>query len=105
MVEQTDGLYADAQGGTVGHAINVLGDVATAVEQFPAFDIKYKEADIKVHYADPIVKVKINENGIIESGTWCYTSEIYIRSLKINSIMIEKADAEIVYDITVGGGF
>lgn len=105
MVEQTDGLYGDAQGGTVGHAINVLGNVATAVEQFPAFDIKFEEADIKVHYVNPIVKVKINKDGVIEKGTWSYTSEIYIRHLQINSIMIDKADAEIEYVITVGGGF
>lgn len=105
MVEQTDGIYGDAQGGTVGHAINVLGNVATAAEQFPDFDIKFEEADIKVHYADPIVKVRINENGIIEKGTWSYTSEVYIRHLQINSITVDKAEAEIDYVITVGGGF
>ena len=105
MVEQTDGLYGDAQEGTVGHAINVLGNVASAVEQFPDFDIKYKEADIKVHYAQPTVKVKINDKGIIEKGTWRYVSEIYIRHLEISGIMIDKADAEIEYVIVVGGGF
>lgn len=105
MVEQTDGLYGDAQGGTVGHAINVLGNVATAVEQFPAFDIKFEDADIKVHYAKPTVKVKINEKGIIEKGTWSYTSEIYIRDLVITPVTIEKADAEIEYVIVTGGGF
>ncbi len=105
MVEQTDGLYGDAQEGTVGHAINVLGNVATAVEQFPAFDIKFEEADIKVHYANPTVKVKINDKGVIENGTWGYNSEIYIRNLKIDRIMIDKADAEIEYIIVTGGGF
>lgn len=105
MVEQTDGIYGDVQGGTVGHAINVLGNVATAVEQFPDFDIKYEDADIKVHYADPIVKVRINEDGIIEKGTWSYTAEVYIAHLQINSIMIDKAEAEIDYVIVVGGGF
>ena len=105
MVEQTDGLYGDAQEGTVGHAINVLGNVADAVEQFPDFDIKYKEADIKVHYAQPTVKVKINEKGKIEKGTWRYVSEIYIRHLEVSGIMIDKADAEIEYVIVVGGGF
>lgn len=105
MVEQTDGLYGDAQEGTVGHAINVLGNVADAVEQFPDFDIKYKEADIKVHYAKPTVKVKINEKGKIEKGTWRYVSEILIKHLDISGIMIDKADAEIEYVIVVGGGF
>ena len=105
MVEQTDGMYGDAQGGTVGHAINVLGNIATAVEQFPQFDIKYKEADIKVHYAEPTVKVKINEKGIIEKGIWSYNSVIAIRHLEISGIMINKADAEIKYVIITGGGF
>lgn len=105
MVEQTDGIYGDYQGGSVGHAINVLGNVATAVEQFPAFDIKFEEADIKIHYTKPTVKVKINKDGIIEKGTWSYDSLIYMRNLKIDSIMINKADAEIIYTITTGGGF
>lgn len=105
MVEQTDGLYGDPQEGTVGHAINVLGNVATAVEQFPDFDIKYEEADIKIHYADPIVKVRINENGIIEKGTWSYMTEIDIKHLQIESVMVDKAYAEIEYVIVVGGGF
>ena len=105
MVEQTDGLYGDPQEGTVGHAINVLGNVATAVEQFPQFDIKYKEADIKIHYADPIVKVRINEKGMIEKGTWSYLSQIDIKHLAIGSVMVDKAYAEIEYVIVVGGGF
>lgn len=105
MNEQTDGLYGDAQEGSVGHAINVLGNVASAVEQFPDFDIKYKEADIKVHYVQPTVKVKINEKGKIEKGTWRYVSDIYIRHLEISGIMINKADAQIEYVIVVGGGF
>ena len=105
MNEQTDGVYGDAQGGPVGHAINVLGNVATAVEQFPAFDIKYEEAEIKVHYINPVVKVKINKDGIIEKGLWSYESEIYIRDLSVNGIMIKKADAQIDYKITAGGGF
>lgn len=105
MVEQTDGIYGDYQGGSVGHAINVLGNVATAVEQFPAFDIKFEEADIKIHYTNPTVKVRINKDGIIEKGTWSYAAQIYIRDLAIDSIMINKADAEIIYTITTGGGF
>ncbi len=105
MVEQTDGIYGDYQGGSVGHAINVLGNVATAVEQFPAFDIKFEEADIKIHYTNPTVKVRINKDGIIEKGTWSYNAQIYIRDLAIDSIMINKADAEIIYTITTGGGF
>lgn len=103
--EQTDGIYGDMHAGSVGHAINVLGNVATAVEQFPAFDIKFEEADIKIHYAEPTVKVRIDKNGVIEKGVWSYLAQIYIRNLKINFITIDKADAEIKYEITAGGGF
>ena len=105
MVEQTDGLYGEPQDGTVGHAINVLGNVATAVAEFPQFDIKYEEADIKIHYANPTVKVRINENGIIEKGTWSYTAQIDIKHLQIESVMVDVAEAEIIYTIVVGGGF
>lgn len=105
MVEQTDGLYGEPQEGSVGHAINVLGNVATAVAEFPQFDIKYKEADIKIHYANPTVKVRINENGIVEKGTWEYTAQIDIKHLQIGSVMVDKAEAEIIYTIVVGSGF
>ncbi len=105
MVEQTDGIYGDMHDGSVGHAINVLGNVAKAAEQFPAFDIKFEKADIKVHYAEPTVKVKINSKGIIEKGTWSYIAQVYIRNLQIDNITVKKADAEIKYVITTGGGF
>ena len=105
MVEQVDGIYGDSQSGTVGHAISVLGNVATAAEQFPDFDIKFEEADIKIVYANPIVRVRINKNGVIEKGSWSYKSKVYIRHLQINTLMVDKADAEIDYAVTVGGGF
>lgn len=105
MVEQTDGLYGDPQEGTVGHAISVLGNVATAVAEFPDFNIAYEDADIKIHYANPTVKVRINENGIIEKGTWKYDTQIDIKHLQIESVMVDTAEAEIIYTIVVGGGF
>ena len=105
MVEQVDGIYGDSQSGTVGHAINVLGNIATAVEQFPQFDVNYKDADIKVRYANPTVKVKINDKGVIEKGTWSYVAVAAFKHLEISGIMVDKADAEIKYVIVVGGGF
>ena len=105
MVEQVDGIYGDSQSGTVGHAISVLGNIATAVEQFPQFDVNYKDADIKVRYANPTVKVKINDKGIIEKGTWSYVADCSFKHLEISGIMIDKAEAEIKYGLVVGGGF
>ena len=105
MKPQTDGIYADAYSGSVGHAITVLGNVSRAIEQFPQFDVDLEKADIIVRYINPTVKVKINKNGIIEKGAWKYTCDVDIKNLSINGIMIDVADAKIDYDITVGGGF
>lgn len=105
MKEQTDGIYADAFDGSVGHAITVLGDVSKAVAEFPQFEVDFENADIKVNYVNATVKVKINKDGIIEKGTWKYTCDPEIRHLDISGIMINKADAKIDYIITVGGGF
>ncbi len=105
MVEQVDGIYGDSQSGTVGHAISVLGNIATAVDQFPQFEVNYKDADIKVRYANPTVKVKINDKGIIEKGTWSYVADCSFKHLEISGVMIDKAEAEIKYVIVVGGGF
>ncbi|MBQ2847419.1 MAG: hypothetical protein IJO03_12035 [Clostridia bacterium] len=105
MKPQTDPIHADAQSGTVGHAISVLGDIGKVLAEFPQFDVDVENADIAVHYINPTVKVKINQNGIIEKGTWKYTCDPEIRNLDISGIMINKADAKINYIITVGGGF
>lgn len=105
MNNQTDGIYADAFAGSVGHAITVLGDVSKAVAEFPQFKVDFENADIKVNYVNATVKVRINSNGIIEKGTWKYTCDPEIRHLDISGIMIDKADAKIDYIITVGNGF
>ena len=105
MKPQTDPIRADAQSGTVGHAISVLGDIALVLEQFPQFEVDVENAEIAIHYVNPTVKVKINKDGIIEKGTWKYTCDPEIRNLDISGIMIKKADAKIDYIITVGGGF
>ena len=105
MKPQTDPIHADAQSGSVGHAISVLGDIGKVLAEFPQFDVDVENADIAVHYINPTVKVKINQTGIIEKGTWKYTSDPEIRNLDISGIMINKADAKINYIITVGGGF
>ena len=105
MVEQVDGIYGDSQSGTVGHAISVLGNIATAVEQFPQFEVNYKDADIEVRYANPTVKVRINDKGVIEKGTWSYVADCLFQHLEISGIMVNKAEADIKYVITVGGGF
>ncbi len=105
MKNQTDGIHANEYEGTVGHAITVLGDISRVLEQFPQFKVDVENANIAVHYVNATLKVKINKDGIIEKGTWKYTCDPEISHLDISGIMIDKADAEIDYIITVGGGF
>lgn len=105
MKDQTDDIHADQYAGTVGHAITVLGDISRVLAEFPQFDVDVENADIAIHYVNATLKVKINENGIIEKGTWKYTCDPEIKNLDISGIVIKKADAKIDYIITVGGGF
>lgn len=105
MKDQIDGKHGHNMSGTVGHAITVLGDVSVAVAEFPQFEIDTENADIKIHYNNATVKVKINQNGIIEKGTWDYTASVDIKNLDISGLMIKKAGADIGYNIILGGGF
>ncbi len=105
MKNQTDGIHANEHDGTVGHAISVLGDISRVLAEFPQFKVDLENADIKVNYVNATVKVKINQNGIIEKGSWKYTCDPEMKRIDISGIMIDKADAKIDYIITVGGGF
>ncbi len=112
MKDQTDGKHGHNMSGTVGHAITVLGDVSIAVAEFPQFKIDTENADIKIHYNNATVKVKINQNGLIEKGTWDYTASVSIKNLGLNfkdattkDLVVKKAAADIGYNIVLGGGF
>ena len=105
MVNQTDGVYGKKNSGTVGHAISVVDGVAEAVEQFPAFDIQYENADIKIYYTEAQLKVKINSNGVIEKGTWSYVVTPIVNDLYIENLLVSDAGAIVDYKVIVGGGF
>ncbi len=112
MKDQIDGKHGHNMSGTVGHAITVLGDVSVAVAEFPQFKIDTDNADIKIHYNSATVKVKINQNGVIEKGTWKYVASVDIKNLGLNfkdattkDLVVKKAAADIGYDIVLGGGF
>lgn len=105
MKDQTDGVYGKTFEGTVGHAISVVNGVAEVAEQFSQFDVRYKEADIKIHYTDAVVKVKINEKGVIERGTWKYVCTPVINDLYIEGLEVDDAGAVIDYEVTLNGGF
>lgn len=112
MKDQIDGKHGHNMSGTVGHAITVLGDISVAVAEFPQFKIDTDNADIKIHYNSATVKVKINQNGVIEKGTWKYVASVDIKNLGLNfkdattkDLVVKKANADINYDIVLGGGF
>lgn len=112
MKEQTDGIHADRYGGTVGHAISVLGDIAEVGEALAdKLYIDFENADIKLKYINPTVKVKINDKGIIEKGTWSYTIDVTVANLYVAAVRlpisatVESAYGSVDYIVTVGGGF
>ena len=111
MKEQTDGIHADRYSGTVGHAISVVGDISSVEEALPMFKIDFENADIKLRYSNPTLKVKINKDGIIEKGTWSYRVNVTVANLRVDAVRlpigatVETAHGAVDYVITVGGGF
>ncbi len=85
MKEQTDGIHGDQFSGTVGHAITVVGDISVVEKELPQFDIGFEESNITLHYANPKLKVKINESGMIESGEWTYTVLVNLANLRVDA--------------------
>ena len=111
MKEQTDGIHADRYSGTVGHAISVVGDISSVEEALPMFKIGFEQADIKLRYSEPKVRVKINKDGIIEKGTWSYRINVTVANLRVDAVRlpigatVDTAHGTVDYIITVGGGF
>ncbi|MBQ4644993.1 MAG: hypothetical protein IJB72_04485 [Clostridia bacterium] len=104
-VEQTDDAYGDTFKGTTGHAISVVGNIAVVADNFPDWTINFKDAFVQLKYINPQVKVKINDKGVIEKGTWSYVVGVTVRGLQIEKVVVENATTEINYVITTGGGF
>lgn len=108
MKEQTDGAHGEEKSGTVGHAISVVGDLAVVQAEFPKLDIGFDDADISLKYSNPKLKVKINKDGIIESGEWSYTVCINIENLRIDvknspiGATVKKGYGEVDFICTVG---
>lgn len=105
MKDQIDGIYGKRDEGHVGHAIFVVDGVAEVAEQFSQFDVRYKEADIKIYYTDAKLKVKINNDGVIEKGTWTYVCTPVVNDLYIEGFEVDGAGAVVDYGVTLNGGF
>jgi hypothetical protein len=84
LAEQTSGPKEDANSGSVGHGITAVGDIAVVVNDLSArgLPLELSEDETKVYYTNPSIKVTINENGEIVSGTWFYTVEIKMDNFK-----------------------
>lgn len=110
MKEQVDGVNGDRYSGTVGHAISVVGDLAVVQEALPQLVIDFENANIRLQYKNPKVKVKINNEGVIEKGTWSYEIYITLENLYVGgrrvpiSATVKSAYGSVDYLITVGGG-
>lgn len=101
LKEQTSGPKEDALSGSVGHAITTVGDISVVVKDLSdrGLPLELSEEDTKIYYTSPQVKVTINENGEIISGTWSYTVEISMNNFKAFGQTVEKA--KIVMDNTI----
>lgn len=104
---QTDGPYADALGGSVGHAITAVGDISVVTDQINdlGIAIQISEKDTKINYTNATVKVLIDQDGNIVKGTWKYTVDIQLNNYKVGKSTVEQTSVVMDNVITVNGGF
>lgn len=104
---QTDGPYADALGGPVGHAITAVGDISVVTDQINdlGIAIQISEKDTKINYTNATVKVLIDKDGNIIKGTWKYTVDIQLNNYKVGKSTVEQTSVVMDNVITVNGGF
>ena len=103
MVEQISGAKEDALSGSVGHAITTVGDIGEVVKDLAdrGLPLELSEEDTKIYYTNPVVKVTINDNNEIVSGTWSYTVEISMNNFKAFGQNVAKASIIMENTITV----
>ena len=84
MKKQVAGPRENNQTGSVGHVIDTVGDIGVVVDQLTDLGIplELSDKDTKIYYTDPTVKVVVNPEGEIISGTWKYTVEIRMDNYK-----------------------
>ena len=104
---QVDGAKGDVKGGSVGHAIDVVGDISAVTGELTelGLPIEIPEESTSIHYTNASVKVMVDENGKIIRGTWKYTVEIRLKDYKAFGSDVESSSIVMDNVITVGGGF
>ena len=107
MKNQTDGAKTDAKEGSVGHAIDVVGDISTVTSELTelGLPIEISAESTTIYYSNPVVKVLIDENGKIIKGTWRYTVEISLKDYKVFGANVQSSSIVMDNVITVNGGF
>ena len=93
MADQVSGPKEDALSGSVGHAITAVGDISVVINDLAdrGLPLELSEEDTSIHYTNATVRVVINSNGEIVSGTWRYTVDIRMNNFKAFGKNLEKA--------------
>ncbi len=107
MNNQTDGAKTDAKSGSVGHAIDVVGDINDVANELSelGLPIEISGETTTIHYTNPTVKVLVDGNGKIIKGTWHYTVEIRLKDYKAFGVDVQSSSIVMENVITVNGGF
>ena len=107
MREQTDGAKGDIHSGSVGHAIDVVGDIGVVTDELTelGLPIEISKENTTIHYTNPVVRVLVDANGKIIKGTWSYTVEIRLKNYKAFGADVESSSIVMDNVITVNGGF
>lgn len=103
MNKQVSGASDDALEGSVGHAISAVGDIGAVVKQLKdlGLPLELSDKDTKIYYTNPVLKVLINKDGEIVSGTWKYTVEIRMNNYKAFGQEVETTSVIMDNTITV----
>ena len=106
--DQTDIMLVNEHHGTVGHLISVVGDnISTVLGQMSdsGLPIEITKENISAVYVSPSVNVTINEDGIIENGTWRYSVTLTLSNFKVSGSTVNNASVTMDNIITLNGGF
>lgn len=110
LKEQTDGATGDSHnGGPVARGVGTLGNIDEALNQLNASFSSGKE-NVKLTYANAYIKARVdNKTGMIVNGSYYYLVKINISEAKITmvgiSASVKNMYGEVVFNVTVGGGY
>ena len=98
--EQVDGIYGKKKEGTVGHVVDVLDGVATAVQAI-GLSAEYPDGSVTLDYKNAYAKnIKINtRTGEIVSGEWGYDLYVTVNGAKLAGITFKNVEAAFSYKV------